>query len=213
MNRYRVMWICTALVALLGVLILDWAGAARAWAAELPAARVYQVAEDLPSRNWRVCRDLGIGNVPGVGQRQRVKLCHPSGYAVRAYCINPGAPVPPLGTTCTLGSNNVFSCGSGLQALRLYTIVATPQATGTPEVTLTPLPTATLTPTATNTPVSPQASATPRGRENRRPRPGGGSNTWLAGGAALAAGAGLLLGGVWLTLYAMQRKASSGTEE
>jgi hypothetical protein len=118
-----------------------------------------------PENNWRVCRDLGIGPVPGLGiRRQRFRLCHGQGWEVLAYCLEPNLPAPAVGTRCTRITGNTYFCGSGIQRLREYSIVETP----TPVTTPTPLPTSTLTPTATATPTTPAPPAQPP-QETRPP--------------------------------------------
>jgi hypothetical protein len=169
-----------------------------------------------PVNKWRVCKDLGVGPVPGVpGLRQRFKLCHPQGWEVKAYCTDPSKPAPTVGTLCTR-QGNVFICGNAVQPMRLYVIVQTPgpPETPTPTLTLTPTPTATptasptLTPTATLTasptapPPSPSPTASqvpPQSPPGPRPRPGGASNLPILGLKALAVGALLLLAGLGLT--------------
>lgn len=153
---------------------------------------------DLPGSNWRVCRDLGFGLVPGVSTpRQRFKLCHPQGWQVRAYCKDPTMLPPATGTSCTRSSDN-FNCGAAVQRLKLYRIIEAPLAptfTPTPTVTTTstptPTPTGTLQPSATptNTPVPSATPTLPVG--GRRTRPGGEGNTGALVGLV---GAGILLG-------------------
>ena len=106
---------------------------------------------DKPVQNWRVCRDLGVGNVPGLGIRaQRFRLCHTQGWEVLAYCLEPNLPAPAVGTRCTRTDANTYWCGSGLQRLREYSVQETPTAvptrTAVPSSTPTPIPTPTSTP-------------------------------------------------------------------
>jgi hypothetical protein len=65
---------------------------------ELPAgaelAGVLSPFYDKPVHNWRVCADLGVGVVPGLGiRRQRFRLCHSQGWraGVLLAAIPPGA--------------------------------------------------------------------------------------------------------------------------
>lgn len=132
-------------------------GLAVIWSLYLPAAsaRAAQLPPQKPVSGWYVCRDLGIGTVPGVpGVRQRLRLCHAEGWAVNTYCTQPGLPVPPVGRRCTRISDDTYRCGAGNQRLREYRTLATPVATSTP----------TATPTQTSTP--PAGVAT----ETRAPR-------------------------------------------
>ncbi|MBN1371685.1 MAG: hypothetical protein JW987_07065 [Anaerolineaceae bacterium] len=109
----------------------------------------------LPSEGWVVCADLGIGSPPGApGNVQLMLLCAGNDWEVRAFCLEPAEPAPPLGAGCSLVGGNTFWCGEQYQLLQLYQIQQTPAPTATPTRT----PTATNTPLPTNTPVP---SATP----------------------------------------------------
>jgi hypothetical protein len=126
-----------------------------------------------PAKGWVICKDLGIGPVPGIlGSRQRFKLCHPSGWEVKTYCTFPNYPAPRLGATCTR-NGDLYTCGSGVQQLREYGVIATPPApTASPTaITATPSLTVTPTPNATTTPPSPTSTPV------HRPRPGGPGNS------------------------------------
>ena len=110
-----------------------------------------------PEQNWRVCRDLGVGDVPGLGiRRQRFRLCHSQGWEVLAYCLEPNLPAPAVGTRCTRTNANTYWCGSGLQRLREYAVQETPTAAAPP----LPVPTETRLPTPTTTPAPPTAIST-----------------------------------------------------
>jgi hypothetical protein len=131
-----------------------------------------------PAKGWVICKNLGIGPVPGLlDSRQRFKLCHPSGWEVKTYCTFPNYPAPRLGATCTR-SGDLYTCGSGVQQLREYGLIATPPAsTATPPVaTATPIATATPSLTATTTPAAPTPGS-PTSTPVHRPRPGGPGNT------------------------------------
>lgn len=181
-------------------------------AAGIENARAAEVNQ--PVNKWKVCKDLGVGPVPGLaGLRQRFKLCHPQGWEVKAYCTDPSLPAPTVGTTCTR-QGNMFLCGNASQPMRLYVVVATPPPTETPLPTLTPAPSATptttqlpptITPTAplppTITPAAPQGPPT-----GPRPRPGGSSNLQAIGFKALAVGVLLLLAGISVTNRAIQKE-------
>jgi len=115
------------------------------WSLHLPvtSARAAQLLSEKPISGWYVCRDLGIGIVPGVPDlRQRLQLCHDEGWIVNTYCTQPGLPVPPLGRSCTRIGEEKYSCGANYQLLREYLILATPVNTPTPNAT----PTQTITP-------------------------------------------------------------------
>jgi hypothetical protein len=140
-----------------------------------------------PVNGWIVCRDLGIGPVPGLpGTRQRFVLCHPSGWEVRVYCLDTTKPPPPLGHSCTRISSNTYRCGNIYQPMREYQILVTPTYTPTPTATqtptFTPSPTATFTSTPTSTPTKVVVTPT-------RVRPGGAGNGGpvlrTAGGAVI----------------------------
>lgn len=116
---------------------------------------------DKPVNNWRVCRDLGVGPVPGLSSpRQRFRLCHSQGWEVVAYCLDPGLAAPAVGETCTRTSATTYSCGSGLQRLREYAVVETPSPPRrtvvvpppSPLPTSTPVPPTQAPPTATSRP-------------------------------------------------------------
>ena len=125
-----------------------------------------------PVKGWVICKDLGIGPVPGLpDSRQRLKLCHPSGWEVKTYCTLPNYPAPKLGATCTR-NGDIYTCGSSVQQLREYVVIATPPAnTATP-----PALTATPTLTATTTLPAPTARP-PTSTPVHRPRPGGPGNS------------------------------------
>jgi hypothetical protein len=121
---------------------------------------------EMPVYGWTVCADMGIGPVPGVPDpRQRFRLCHPDGWRVRVYCIQPDWLPPALGASCSRYNDTDFFCGQNLQNLRIYQVLDTPTPTptftstptNTPTATSTPAPTATGLPTLTptNTPVIP----------------------------------------------------------
>jgi hypothetical protein len=113
-----------------------------------------------PVDGWYVCRNLGIGAVPGVPDpRQRLKLCHDSGWEVYTYCTQPGLPVPPVGRRCTRIGGDTYQCGARNQRVREYRILQTPVDTATP--TATQVIISTSTPTLTPTPTGPVFAATP----------------------------------------------------
>ena len=112
-----------------------------------------QVQANKPVEGWVVCKDLGVGTVPGLsGTHQRIRLCHQEGWIVNTYCLRPDLPVPMLGGLCTRINEDTYHCGNGLQPLREYQIRQTP--TVAPTLTDTPTQTSTQTtaPTSTQTP-------------------------------------------------------------
>ena len=124
-----------------------------------------------PVYGWYVCRDLGLGPVPGViGLRQRLKLCHPEDWVIYAYCAQPGIPVPPVRASCTRIGEITYRCGRRYQLLIEYRVLATPQQTVTTTPTLTS--TSTLPSVVTVTPTFTPALSTPI----RPGRPGGPGN-------------------------------------
>jgi hypothetical protein len=177
--------------------------------AAAPAAPAAQAAK--PIYGWRVCEDLGPGTVPGVGTRQRFRMCQGDGWVVLAYCLEVGKTPPPLNTLCSYVSATNIWCGDAYQYLQEYGVLATAApttaptrtATATSTSTSTPTRTATLTRTTTATltrtplasltstrlaTIAQQASATvARGGGNTRTRPGGPGNlesleTWGVAG-------------------------------
>jgi hypothetical protein len=162
--------VCLALLA--AVLVLIWSlrsPAIQAWAAPLSAPKPVDV--------WYVCRDLGYGSVPGMAiSRQRLKLCHDSGWEVYTYCTQPGLPVPPVGRRCTRISEDTYRCGARNQLLREYRILQIPPDTPAPIPaqsisTAAPTPTVMVIPTSTlpvivATPTSFLVAAQQAGRSN-----------------------------------------------
>lgn len=142
-------------------------GAQDAPVSELEAAKLSALLaphslqqDEMPVYGWIVCADMGIGPVPGVSDpRQRFRLCHPDGWRVRVYCIQPDWLPPALGASCSRYNDTDFFCGQNIQNLRIYQVLDTPTPTPTftPTATNTPVPTATSLPTQTptNTPVIP----------------------------------------------------------
>jgi hypothetical protein len=140
-----------------------------------PAAALEATSAEKPVDGWIVCQDLGIGPVPGLpGPRQRLLLCHPSGWQVRVYCLDTTKPPPPIGHSCTRTGWDTYRCGKIYQPLREYRIQTTPTSTPTPSPTATQTPTLTPTATATSTSTPAPVVVTPV-----RVRPGGGGNGWL----------------------------------
>jgi hypothetical protein len=165
-----------------------------------PASAAYPDAQK-PINNWFICKDLGVGPVPGVPSvHQRFDLCHLKGWVVKVYCLEPNKPAPIMGATCSRRGEDTYYCGLAVQLLREYLQQETPTPeftpTATPTVTPTNTPTATptttptvtptYTPTPTNTPtltptftatlVTPTSTPPPRTPTPTRPRPGGPGN-------------------------------------
>lgn len=168
MNAIRRKWpifLAGALILLSGLFFLLWPESVGESAAPKQAV--------LPSEGWRVCADLGIGQPPGApGNVQLLLLCAGDDWEVRAFCLEPAEPAPPLNTGCSLITGSTFWCGEAYQLLQLYqiqqtpaptaTFTNTPTATSTPTSTNTPLPTATPVPSSTSLPsATPQPSSTP----------------------------------------------------
>jgi hypothetical protein len=139
------------------------------WSLRSPAVAVQAapLLQEKPIYGWRVCGDLGFGNVPGVpNPRVRLRLCHASGWVLYTYCTQPSIPAPPIGTICERISGRTFVCGGGYQRIREYRIIQMPVDT--------PTPTATLAPGQTRTPQP--ATATPVATQGPRVQPGGAGN-------------------------------------
>jgi hypothetical protein len=144
-------------------------------ASAAPVLPKIQIQENKPIEGWVVCKDLGIGTVPGVsGTHQRIRLCHQDGWVVNTYCLRPDLPVPMLGGLCTRVSEDTYNCGRGLQPLKEYQVRQTPTVpspltdtptstqTNTPTQTPTSTQTQTQTPTPTNVPeIQPTETSTP----------------------------------------------------
>jgi len=181
------------------ILVVLYAQTAHSTTPKSPPPENLLQTTPLPIRGWVVCRDLGIGRVPGLPDpRQRFRLCHPDGWELLAYCLQPNLPAPTIGTLCTRTGERTFFCGEGLQELREYRVQETPTPvfTPTPSTSPTPSPTTTSTPTATPTitptptstttaspsPTAPTATPTPTTTATpvesptptNRPPPGGG---------------------------------------
>jgi len=113
----------------------------------------FQPMAEKPVYNWYVCEDLGVREVPGLGeQRQILKLCHNKGWEVLTYCLRPDLPVPPIGRVCSRVSGNTYWCGTRTQPVREIRLIQEPTDTPTPTNTATPTNTPTNTPTDTLTP-------------------------------------------------------------
>jgi hypothetical protein len=133
-------------------LVLLVVGLATIWSVQSTtmSAKAASLSAPKPVDGWYVCRNLGIGAVPGLPDpRQRLKLCHDSGWEVLVYCTQPGLPVPPVGRRCTRIGAQTYRCGASNQRVREYRTIQVPVDTATP--TLTPVintatPTVTLTP-------------------------------------------------------------------
>lgn len=190
-----------------------------------------QFEQPYPIHGWRVCADLGLGNAPGVpGNVQIMELCQGEGWRVRAYCLEPLEPPPPLNTFCSLVGERTFWCGDEFQLLREFiildtpappdtatatltqtqtstpTFTASPTLTPLPSLTQTPLPSLTQTFVVTQSLTPPQIQQTPTVYD--RPYPGGVGNSgvvgWLAGIASVLTLIGIS-GLVWLQKFSARR--------
>ena len=118
-----------------------------------------------PVNGWYICMDLGVGPVPErVRDRQRFIVCHPDGWEIKSYCLNPNLPNPPVGAQCTRTGELTYWCGAGVQPVKEYPEPPPPTPNFTPTYTPTPTPTYTSTPT-------PSPTATPTA--TKRPPSGG----------------------------------------
>lgn len=174
-----------------------------------------QFEQPYPIHGWRVCADLGVGSPPGMpGMVQIMELCQGEGWRIRAYCLEPLEPPPPLDTFCSLVGERTFWCGDQYQLLREFIILDTPSPPDTATATSTPTPTNTPTLTASPTPLPsltrtpipsltqtigltqsltpPQIQQTPTVYD--RPYPGGEGNRRVAGWLAGIASALTLIG-------------------
>ena len=128
-------------------------------------ARAANIILDQPTYNWYVCEDLGLGTIPGVPElRQILRLCHNQGWEIRAYCLQPSLPVPPLGTSCSHTPEGTYWCGDNYQLLEEFILDITPTSSPVPSETHTDTPTQTPQPSATQTPsqsATPTATSTP----------------------------------------------------
>lgn len=154
------------------------------------------VQETLPSEGWRVCADLGLGTAPGApGETQLFEICQGDGWTIRAYCLDPGMPIPPVGDFCTLMNGDTFWCGDEVQELRLYQVIGTPLPPSlTPTLTPTHTPTVISMPAATGQPGLPQPFATgtpetetPTATIYVRPAAGGPTNVGFFSGMGILA--------------------------
>lgn len=173
--------------------------------AYIARAEALQQAPPLPTDGWRVCQDLGIGSVPGLGEdRQRFVLCNPpTGWQVQAYCLNPGVTPPSVGAYCSMVSDSTFWCGDGIQQLEFYGILQLPPtptstftATATSTATTTSIP-PTFTPGPSQTAPAATRAPTTAATPVVRVAPGGpGNREWIVAGAVLLSS--LLAGVAWL---------------
>jgi hypothetical protein len=193
---------------LVGVcLALLCASFATVWGLRSPViqAKAAPLFAPKPVYNWYVCRNLGFGYVPGVPDpRQRLKLCHETGWEVYTYCAQPGLPVPPVGRGCRRISEDTYVCGASYQRVREYRILQTPVDTPTPtttQIVSTVTPTLTATATLTATPTQTQAAGIATPTTGSRVRPGGEGNATQLRGLILVEIGVLLLAailGVWI---------------
>lgn len=135
---------------------------------DINTVSAYNQEENLPIHGWVVCDDLGIGFVPGIGNEHQFRLCREGIWQVMAFCLEPGRPVPSIGTICELIDNHTFWCSDEVQLLSIYEIMAT--STPAPTTTMTPTSTPTLVPTTGDQ--LPTITVTPTSRE----RSGGSGN-------------------------------------
>lgn len=171
--------------------------------------------EQQQQEGWQVCAIAEIGPIPGVGNRQKVELCHSDGWRIMTYCIDPNQPVPVIGDYCSQTSPGVFWCGDGVQQLQYLSVLETPGPRATRTRTPTRAPTATPTRTVTPTPSrtalpqieespTPETTATPY----YRPHAGGPGNLEVLGG--LLAILSLAGGGFWWWSRRHARQAARG---
>lgn len=207
----RTLFIVLILIMVGGVFAALWTPARSAFFPRNPQ-RLIPLYQD-QQEGWQVCAIGNIENIPGVGSRQIIELCHGSGWRIRTYCLDPGQPVPQLGAFCSQTSPGVFWCGAGVQMLQRLSILQTPgientrtptrTATRRPQATATLVRTATSAQTITRT-AFPQIEETPTPTRRAfitatayyRPRAGGPGNLEV-GGVLLASIALLGLGGWW----------------
>jgi len=180
MNRFDHLGGASAGVILTSLLVI----LAAVWSIHSPAmpVKAETLVDPKPVRGWFVCRDLGIGPVPGLhDRRQRLMLCHPSGWGILTYCIQVGLPVPQVGRSCTRISEDTYRCGAGNQQVREYRTLQMPVDTPTPTNTPTQTPTPTLTPT----PIPTRPVVMPTPAKPPRVPPGGEGNSAQLGGLIL----------------------------
>ncbi len=147
-------YIISALIISLGILILNFSNLP-GLISKVSAVPLYQ----LPVHGWYVCADFGMGFEPKMPEeRQIFNLCHGDGWVLRAYCIDPGYPAPPIGRFCSRITDDTFWCGDDVQEVKILELEITPTPmpdiptpTMTLTFTLTPTSTATNTPTQTPT--------------------------------------------------------------
>lgn len=116
------------------------------------------VDADRPVYGWSICADLGSALIPGVGVRQRFRVCQGGDWVILAYCLNTELPAPALGTTCSFVNATDLWCGEAVQLLREYALLQTPAPTATATRTATATATATATRTPTRTATLPPTS-------------------------------------------------------
>ncbi len=119
-------------------------------------ANARDLNQSYPQHGWYICADLGVGFEPGMPEpRQMFLLCHPDGWQLKAYCLDPGYEPPEENRHCSMISDDTFWCGDDVQELGILDPVQTPTVPpfepDTPTLSLTFTQTQTLTPTQTST--------------------------------------------------------------
>lgn len=89
------------------------------------------LTNDLP-KNWTLIKYFQQQEfIPGIGLRTTA-LFAAEGLIIKAYCLDPGLPTPPIGSVCRLDVNGIFQCGGILQRFRPIPEKPTPTPTPTP---------------------------------------------------------------------------------
>lgn len=169
MRRVVILIFALIILLIITVLSINQKAASARYDAGLPRSPNYQ----RPTHGWRVCGDMGTGSVPGVGVRQRFRVCQGDDWVILAYCLEPDKPPPAEGTMCSFVNSSNLWCGANVQTLQEYAVLQTPIPSETPTSTRTSTRTgtATLTQTSTSTTTATQTrtSTPPTGLTRQAP--------------------------------------------
>ncbi len=120
------------LIFIVSMMLLTITSFAQPATANTNIIEAQQEAEDGELRTWEVKKVFPeMELVPGLGMRTVATFVWDD-LEIKAYCLDPGLPIPPPGTKCTLDATNTFQCGI-FQRFKPMPEEPTPTPTPTPE--------------------------------------------------------------------------------